>query len=1266
MDSKWTVEQQKAIDTRGCNLLVAAAAGAGKTAVLVERILRRITSPAEPVDVDSLLVVTFTNAAAAEMRERVRTALEKELAAAPSRRLSLQLALLNRAQITTLHSFCLDLLRQHFYRVGLDPGFRVADETEAALLRLDVLEELLESRYAAGGAVFESLVESFGGERDDGPLLELVQKLYDFSRSNPEPERWLKEKAARFDLPPEIKIDNLYWAREIKAAILLELEAVRFMLERALSLCRRAGGPATYAGNLADEIALVRELEAACGHDWQSAYSIFSTISLQKLPRAAKDVDAQIKKQVTGFRDRAKKKLSDLCRKFFTREPEEYLEDIKAMAPLVEALAQLARDFGDAFQSAKKARGLVDFSDLEHYCLQILAGDDRDQAAEASEQRAKPSPVALELRERFAEVLVDEYQDINPVQEAILLLVSRQGGERSNLFMVGDVKQSIYRFRLAEPGFFLHKYRHYGKAEGGGGCKIDLAKNFRSRDGVLEAVNFIFRRIMTPGVGEMVYDRKAELACGAGYPPAGTGENISSGEVELHLIDRAGGGENYADSDEDSAEAPDREAGKSVQDTEEPGIAGAEARLIAGLIRDMVEGAQGQGALKIYDRVAGIYRAVTYRDVVVLLRATRDWTTAFTEEFGRAGVPAYAEPGGGYFDAVEVEAMLSLLKVIDNPRQDIPLAGVLRSPLVGFNAGELAEISLMHRGGDFYDAVVVFARSGKGVLQARVESFLTELDLWRTMVRRGTLADLIWNIYRETGFYDYTGAMPGGTQRQANLRSLHDRACQYEATTLRGLSGFLRFIQRIREGGRDPGAARTLAESENVVRIMSIHKSKGLEFPVVFVAGLGKKFNTADLNNDFLLHKAMGMGPDRVDLRLRVSYPTLAKTAIRGRIKMESLAEEMRVLYVALTRAREKLVLVGTSRDLARAAEGWCWEAAGERVELHDALLASANSYLDWLGPALTGHPDGAPLCALAGNEQTMVCRDTCGHSRWQVNLCGSPVSGGADSSCAAGGAGLLEKIKRGEKISTADPVLPEVEERLNWVYPRAAVRGRAAKLSVTEVKRRFEQYAQQDNHGGYRPWDGGGSGPGGHLRPGFVTGETGLTPAEKGTALHLVMQHLDLKGALDPEDIMAQVAAMEARELLTGEQARGMDAGAVASFFKTALGGRLLASEEVRREVPFSLGLPAGEVYPDLPGVMAAGETVLVQGVIDCLFREPGGLVLIDYKTDRVRVPGGEASRLHRVQLNFYSRAVETITGEIIKEKYLYFFSSGHAMQVK
>ncbi len=1264
MDSKWTMEQKKAINTKGCNLLVAAAAGAGKTAVLVERIIRRITSPAEPVDVDSLLVVTFTNAAAAEMRERVRAALEKELAVTPSRRLALQLTLLNRAQITTLHSFCLDVLKQHFYRVGLDPGFRVADETEATLLRLDVLEELLESRYASGDPAFEAMVESFGGERDDGRLMDLIQRLYDFSRSNPEPECWLKEKVHRFDLPPEINIDDLYWAQEIKGTILLELGAVRFALERAQTLCRRPGGPAAYKGNLADEVALVQELEAACRNSWQSMHRVFSAISFQKLSRAGKDVDEQIKKQVTGLRDGAKKRLSDLRQKYFAREQEDYLADIKAMASLMDTLGQLAREFGEAYHKAKQSRGLVDFSDLEHYCLRILSED--NQTGEASGQYIVPSPVALELRERFEEVLVDEYQDINPVQEAILLLASRQGEERPNLFMVGDVKQSIYRFRLAEPGLFLHKYSHYTEDGGGEGCKIDLAKNFRSRDGVLDAVNFIFRRIMTPGVGEMVYDRKAELVCGAGYPPSEAGDHIVTGEVEIHLIDRVNGREYDVNStgNENNDDALDKEAQEGFSESEEPGVAGAEARLAAGLIRDMVEGAEGRKALKIYDRLTGAYRSVTYRDIVVLLRATRDWAAAFTEEFGRAGVPAYAEPGGGYFDAVEVETMLSLLKIIDNPRQDIPLAGVLRSPLVGLNAGELAEVALSHRGGDFYEAVSIFARSGKGVLRHRVESFLLDLERWRTMARRGTLADLIWNIYRETGFYDYAGAMPGGTQRQANLRSLHDRARQYEATTLRGLFGFLRFIQRIREGGSDSGVARTLGESENVVRIMSIHKSKGLEFPVVFVAGLGKKFNTADLNSDVLLHKSMGLGPDRVDLQLRVSYPTLAKIAIRGRLKMESLAEEMRILYVALTRAREKLVLVGTSRDLVRAAEGWCGEGTGDRVELHDALLATANSYLDWLGPALSGHPDGASLCNLAGNEQHIVSPEACGRSRWLIKTWASPVCGGAGQSHTAGGADLLEKIKRGEKISTDTPASPEVEERLNWVYSQAAVQGRAAKLSVTEVKRRFEQ-EEQDPDGVYRLMGGQGSGLHAYLRPGFVTGETGLTAAEAGTALHLVMQHVDFRSSLDTEGIKEQVAAMKAGELLTREQAQGIDVDAIVAFFRTALGGRLLASEDVRREVPFSLGLLAGEVYQDLSGEITAGETVLVQGVIDCLFRESDGLVLIDYKTDRVGAAGSEAARRHRTQLNLYARAVVTITGEKIKEKYLYFFSSGTAVQV-
>lgn len=1297
MEGKWTGEQIKAITTKGCNLLVAAAAGAGKTAVLVERITRRITDSVNPVDVDRMLVVTFTNAAAAEMRMRIGSAIAGELAANPgSGRLHTQLALLNRARVTTLHSFCLDVLRQHFYSIDLDPNFRVADETETALLRLEVLEQIFEQRYSGGDPLFAALSDCYGSERDDGALMDLVLKLHDFSRSNPCPDRWLKEKAALFNLPEENGIDDNIWAREIKDVLSLELGAARAALERALAICSYPGGPSVYRDNLVDEIALVGALEAACTRNWHELHTGFGSLKFNKLGRAGKDVNENLKKQVRDLRESSKKRLEALRQLYFSRPPEEYIKDLASLAPVMETLAELTLEFGEVYQRAKLSRGLVDFSDLEHYCLKILAGE--SPCGGATTDQWIPSPVALELQEQFEEVLVDEYQDINPVQEAVLTLVSRQGGDGPNLFMVGDVKQSIYRFRLAEPGLFLHKYNSYSEGEGGPELKLDLSRNFRSRAGVLEAVNHIFRRIMTRRVGEMVYDHRAELVCGAEYPPAGENLYIASGTVEVHLIDRKnnsgendlpGGGvgtdyavENFTGL---SLEA-ERSAPEEEPEAGEPDLIQMEARVAARRIRELVEGTGAGGRLHVYDRGTGAYRPVVFRDIVVLLRATRDWANIFLEEFRQSGVPAYAELGSGYFEAVEVETVLGLLKIIDNPRQDIPLAGVLRSPLVGLDAGELAEIAASFRGRDFYDALTNYARTGKGSLRDRAGEFLGRLDRWRTMARRGTLTQLIWGIYRESGYYDYVGGMPGGARRQANLRYLHDRARQFESTSLRGLFGFLRFIERFREEGNDLGAARTLGENENVVRVMSVHKSKGLEFPVVIVAGLGKKFNTRDLNSNILLHKKLGLGPDKVDPALRVSYPTLAKAAIRGRLKMESLAEEMRVLYVALTRAKEKLILVGSSRDLTKAATTWCRGTESSGAELPDAYLASAGCFLDWIGPALAGHPDGAPLRELAGAGHNLPEPPVSGASRWQVLLRGTPGGNDPEGKKSVEYTARLEKVRLRERVEAGTEEGARVASLLSWKYPYEALQGRAAKVSVTEIKRRFELLELEEGGAAavippytaaerraHAAAGGGGaalhsrhsaivSGRDRYRRPGFMAAEKGLTPAELGSAVHLVMQHLDLGGALDSGGVARQVALMEAQELLTPGQAKSVDVDRVAAFFCSPLGKRLLSAAGVRREVPFSLALGVREVYPELPETQASGETVLIQGVIDCLFREADGLVLVDYKTDRV-VDAPDISAVadrYRGQLNLYARAVEVITGEKVKEKYLYLFSAG------
>lgn len=1245
MNNQWTDEQLAAVSSREGNLLVAAAAGAGKTSVLVERIIRRVTDPVEPVDVDRLLVVTFTNAAASEVRDRISRALAGEMEKRPgSTRLPRQLAMLSRAAISTLHSFCLDLLRQYFYLIDLDPAFRVADADEAALIQAGTLEELFERRYAAKDNIFfTTLVDCYGGKRDDTDLQELVLAAYNFARSTPDPAGWLNRLPESFNLADDALFDQLPWCDILKKSLAMELAAALSAIDQSISLACSPGGPSIYLDNLKEDREMIAHLIQKCGADapWSDLHKLFNGTAFSKLKGHKKEeAGGHTAEVVRKLRDSAKRKISGLVKSFFSRLPEDLCQDLRSVAPLVRELSALVLDFGESYRKAKAARSVVDFNDLEHCALQILSGPGGFD----------PSQAAISLRERFEEVLVDEYQDINAVQESIIRLVSRQGEARPNLFMVGDVKQSIYRFRLADPGLFLKKYLSYPAFSGGPERRIELARNFRSREGLVSAVNFIFRQVMTQTVGEIAYDQGGELICGAEYPGVPLGQADPDSAVEVYLIER---------DDLEQADEPVEKAGESQLDDaapeegqeeieEELDATQKEARLVARRIGELVRGDGGaEPGLTVYDRAAGAYRPVTYRDVVVLLRATAGYANTFVEEFRQAGIPAYAELATGYFEATEVETVLALLKVIDNPRQDIPLAAVLRSPLVGLKAQALAKIRLASRRGDFLDAVVAASLAGQGELSDRLLNLLQKLEKWRSAARQGSLADLIWSIYRETGYYDFVGGLPGGGQRQANLRALHHRARQYEASAFRGLYLFLRFIERIREGGRDLGTARALSEKENVVRIMSIHKSKGLEFPVVFVAGLGRKFNFSDLNKNVLFHKDLGFGPQLVDAKARVTYPTMAKLALRQQLKMETLAEEMRILYVALTRAREKLILVGSVKNLKNHTRRWCGPVETAGWHLPEGFLAGAATGLDWLVPALARHKDGGEIRKMGKSEGSPSAKVAADCSRWRIFF----ETGQARSETAGPSfPEFLSLVGKMQPLPEEGPLAGVVKHRLDWSYPFTGTVGRASKASITDLKRRFDQLAAEEDVSprDFRPAVG--------RRPLFLQEAHGLTAAEKGSALHLVLQNLDLKRSLASEDIKKQIEGMVERELLTSEQADSVSVRRIASFFAGPLGRRVLAARVVLRELPFTLALPEEEVYPEL--IKFSGETVMLQGVVDCLADEEDGYLLLDYKTDRLTPDQlDQALDRYRSQLDLYTRAVESITGRKVKDKYIYLF---------
>lgn len=1231
--SRWTDEQWKAIVAGGRDVLVAAAAGSGKTAVLVERIIQKVTAEDGATDIDRLLVVTFTNAAAAEMKARIGEALERELAKRPhSLHLRRQLSLLNRASISTLHSFCLDVIRKYYYLLDLDPSFRIADETEIELLKEDVLEELLEEEYGkADNERFFAVIDAYTGDRSDAELQDMIFALHDFSRSHPAPDEWLKGLVSMYEVDEQTPPESLLPSRYINQHAAMELAAAKRLIERALRLAQEPGGPRPYEKRLREDAAVVAELERWRSQSWEGLYRALQSLAFGRLPGCRGDgYDKWLVDEAKSLRDQAKKKLEALRNNIFSLPPSVWIRHMREMKPAVETIVALVRRFSDRFQAVKREKGIVDFSDLEHYCLHVL----RQRDPKTGEWQ--PSAAALEYQAQFDEVLVDEYQDTNLVQEAILQLVKKGSERTGNLFMVGDVKQSIYRFRLAEPMLFLDKYKRFAADGAAGGMRIDLARNFRSRAEVLDGTNFLFAQIMGETVGEMAYDEAAQLKYGADYPDG------ADTVPEVMIINRQRAAE---EEDEEAAELEGSEL---------------EARLMAEKIKEIVS-----RPFYVHDRSSGQPRRAMYRDIVVLVRSMTN-APQMIEQLQAHGIPAAADLSSGYFQATEVSVMLSLLKVIDNPHQDIPLAAVLRSPLFRFDENELAMIRLADPKGTFYEALQLFRQKPaetdeEEAAKKKAAAFLEQLGRWRTMARRRSLADLIWQLYRDTQFYDFVGALPGGKQRQANLRALYDRARQYESTAFRGLFRFLRFIERLQERGDDLGAARPLGEQEDVVRVMTIHSSKGLEFPVVFLAGLARPFYTRDLHHPYLLDKELGFGARFVHPQLRISYPTLPLLAIQVKKRLELLAEEMRILYVALTRAKEKLYLLAAVNDADKEIEKWKGVAGEREWLLPDDVRASARSYLDWIGRALIRHRDGR---ILAGEKAP---DEIASHpSVWRIAIVPAAELRSGEAAAGQADESMLAALEHGRPVPAGGGWKEEAERRLLWRYRYEKGTIVRAKQSVSELKEQRVLFGELASEWPLRQ----GTAPI-FSRPRFMQEKT-LTPAEKGTALHIVMRHLDLRAPVSEASIREQMGRLIEKELLSAEQAEAVDAAAIAAFFATDIGRRLCAAREVHREVPFSLGLPASHLYGH--DGMEDDRRVLVQGVIDCVFADERGYVMIDYKTDEVtgRFAGQkeEAARFllgrYGTQMRLYRQAIEQIWRVPVAECYLYSFDGQYIIAVE
>lgn len=1227
---EWTKEQQKVIDLRNRNILVSAAAGSGKTAVLVERIITMVTDPEKPVDIDRLLIVTFTEAAAGEMRERIGKAIEQKLIEEPDNmHLQKQEALLHSARITTIHSFCLGVIRNYFNTIDLDPSFRIGDETELKLLKSDVLSELLEEKYEEGEENFYRFIETYATGKSDAGIEEMILNFHSFSMSYPWPKQWMEKQRQVFFVDSFEEMEGSLWMKLLMEHIRCQIESFCTEYEQLFAMTEEADGPYMYAEVMERELAALHSLEKAvhgvCPSDTdkqaekpQSSYrTLGRELSVFKWERLSskkdESVNADKRELVKEKRSQIKKELDKIGERYFYQSPEEMVQDMQNVRAVMNVLIDLAETFTERYQAKKEERGIVDFNDLEHFALEILVKPKEKTEGKESMDEAEelePTAAARELQEVYAEILIDEYQDSNYVQEAILKSISKVDRGEPNIFMVGDVKQSIYKFRLARPELFMQKYEEY-TTEDSLYQKIDLQKNFRSRPVVLHGINYIFEGIMRKELGNISYDTAARLNPGAVFEPLKGSENY---KTELLLVENTSGDKRL-----------------TAQEIE--------ARVIAKRIKEYVS-----GGMKIWDKEKKAYRNAVYSDIVILLRSPKSWTDKMTEMLKAEGIPAAANVQTGYFSALEVRTILNYLLVIDNPLQDIPLTGTLTSFIGNFTEKELGEIRKSAEGETVYESLKHFVQGACAEekeentdLLAKVRAFLEELSYFRERSAYTGVYDMIQEIYEKTKIYDYVSVLPGGSVRKGNLDMLLQKAVDFEATSYGGLFHFNRYIERLHEYAIDFGEAKGTEGSDNVVTLMSIHKSKGLEFPIVFLAGLFKSFNKQDARSRLVLHPDLGIGPDYVDYKLRTKSPTLIKKVIQRQLELENLSEELRILYVALTRAKEKLILTGSTKDLEKVMEKWRAEK-----ELSYRSLTQAGSYSDWVGPRV-----------LHGMEKS---------GEKQCDLFAMHLYTAEDLVEAEVFCEIDREGKKEELLNWADthPLSEKERERLafyiNFVYPYQADEKIKSKLSVSELKR---LYQQEEEEPGLQLYEGLDTLAGEEAYiPDFARTEETVTGAGRGTVYHKIMEYLVFQRITDKADIRQQLDEMEEKKVLLSEERSLVDVRKLTAFFASDLGKRMKEADKkggLYKEKPFVMGIPARETDESID----SGELVLVQGMIDAYFEEEDGLVLVDYKTDRVE-KAEELTARYSGQLTYYQKALEQITGKRVKEKMIYSFYLG------
>ena len=1176
---KWTNEQMQAIEKTGNNILVAAAAGSGKTAVLVERIINKIIN--QKIDIDQLLIVTFTNAAASEMRERILEAIYKKIEEEPENtHLQKQVNLIGRASICTIDSFCLDVVKNNFYEIDVAPNFRIADIAELELIKQEVLEDLFDKKYEVEDAEFIKLLETYTTYSSDEPLKELILNIYNFIQSHPFPNEWLNAQVEKYNLESKMNLDfsETKWGPIIISNLKEELQDSKINLEQVKSGIEKFEELRKYA------LVLNQDIQTIDGilnfKKWDEIYNYINQMTFEKWPIDRK-ITLEEKEIAKEKRNEIRKQIKKTL-EIIDCNSTQANEDIYAMYSILKALKEIIFEYDELLKQAKKEKNIVDFSDIEHMALQILLKKDENG-------NHIPSEIALKYKNKFVEIAIDEYQDSNLVQESILTSISNG----KNIFMVGDVKQSIYKFRQARPELFLDKYEKYTIEDslGAQGNKIQLFKNFRSRENILDTTNLIFKDIMSKKLGDIDYSEEEYLNLGANFEE--TEKKSIKANTELLII------ENKKEEIEDEEENDELE--EPTQNIE------LEAKFVAKKIKEILDSKQ-----VVFDKKVG-YRPITYKDIVILLRSTKDKANVFENELINLNIPVYSDTSLEYLNSIEIQTIMNLLKVIDNPTVDIPLVAVLRSVIGGFTDNELIKIRLIDSKKSFYEAMKEYNEDDN--IKKKIDEFFEKVSAWKAESEYLELDELIWKIYIDTGYYNYVSLMPDGILRQANLKLLFEKAKEYEKVSFKGLYNFINFIEKVRNSSGDLSSAKLIGENENVVRIMSIHKSKGLEFPLVFLCNSNKKFNTQDLNSQILLHQDLGLGTNYIDSDKKLQYSTLAKEAIKIKSKEEIISEEMRVLYVALTRAKERLIITGISKDLEKELKEkeQLLRMYSKEDKINTNILKKYKSYLDWIELVYLKNKDLDIMQLEKINKQDVLNDNTEEKSETDVLKL----------------EGILNNIELKDE--------EEIKSKLNWKYENIELSKIEGKSSVSKIK--------QDtiNNNEFKISS--------MKSPEFLKEETSkLTGAQKGTLIHLCMQNLSLKEEYTEQKIKELIESLGFKKKITSVEAENIDINKILNFTKSRLWQEVRKAKIVEREKPFYISIPTEEIYGN-----NIKEEILVQGIIDLYYiNEKDELILVDYKTDYIKEKE-ELIEKYSKQLELYKRALEEALNKKVSKIYIY-----------